>query len=446
MRDLAAAGSGNMPTVPGTGLPATSTPLDHPELWHRYFQGHQGDNRHTGHSQIADATDDYLAVQYWLRKAENRSRVTYLNYRKEANRFLAWAALTRNKRLSDITGSDLEAYQRFLRRPEPASLWVSPGGRPPKGSSGWRPPFCLRRTGSEKTEAEQREDKEYGLTPASVVTAMAALKSLFSYLTAVGYLRGSPFLAISTPKLTTEADKTNRRNLSADEVAYLMATIDAMPQETAAEIKAHARTRWLFHLLIFAGLRRSEVAKGRMSDFVSSTDGSLLRVQGKGKKSREVPVTIRLRQELAIYRTALGMSPWPSPDDDSPLVARLIGDARSIEATDTLSTEIPDVISPVTVWKVVKGTFKAASDHAGEEGNSALAKSLASMSTHWLRHTFGTDAMRRLGSPQKVQVMLGHSSINTTMQYSHVAKKELVSSMDAAYADTIMVDEADRKD
>lgn len=157
-------------------------------------------------------------------------------------------------------------------------------------------------------------------------------------------------------------------------------------------------------------------------------------------------MTIRLRQELAIYRTALGMSPWPSPDDDSPLVARLIGDARSIEATDTLSTEIPDVISPVTVWKVVKDTFKAASDRAGEEGNSALAKSLASMSTHWLRHTFGTDAMRRLGSPQKVQVMLGHSSINTTMQYSHVAKKELVSSMDAAYADTIMVDEADRKD
>lgn len=445
MKDLAASSMGNTPNVPGTGLPATATPLDHPELWHRYFQGHQGDNRNTGHSQIADATDDYLAVQYWLRKAENSSRVTYLNYRKEANRFLTWAALTRDKRLSDITGSDLEAYQKFLRQPEPASLWVSPGGRPPKGSTGWRAPFCLRRNGSDKTPEEQREDKEYGLTPESVVTAMSALKSLFTYLTAVSYLRGSPFSAIGTPKLETDVDKTNRRNLSEEEVAYLMATIEKMPRDTPTEIKAHARTRWLFHLLIFAGLRRSEVAKGRMRDFFTSADGTLLRVKGKGKKNREVPVTIRLRQELAIYRTTLGMSPWPSPDDDSPLVARLIGDDRALEAPDTLSTEIPDVISPVTVWKAVKDTFKAASLRAQEEGNKAMAKSLAVMSTHWLRHTFGTDAMRRLGSAQKVQVMLGHSSINTTMQYSHVAKKDLVSSMDAAYADTIMVDEADKK-
>lgn len=458
MKDLTPAAGSNSPMIPGTSLTATSTPLDHPELWHRYFQGHRGQNRTDGYNQIADATDDYLAVQCWLRKAENSSRATYLNYRKEANRFLAWAALTRDKRLSDITASDLEAYQRFLLCPEPASIWVSKGGRPSKHAAGWRAPFSLwpskpeedeehgeKRPKREKTVEERIAAKEYGLSRESVITAMASLKSLFSYLHKVGYLKGSPFIAVSEVKEEKEVEKVNRRNLTNEEVDYVLATIEAMPRESKTDIKAYARTRWLFCLLIYVGLRRSEVAKGRMSDFFHCADGTFLQVKGKGRKKREVPITIRVKQELAAYRATLGKSPWPSRDDDSPLVARLVGDDSALEEKDPLSAEIPNVISPVTVWKIVHSAFTAAAQRALDEGNKDLGNSLRAMSTHWLRHTFGTDSMRRLGSAQEVQMHLGHSSILTTMQYSHVEREKRSKNMDTAYADTILSEKSGTK-
>lgn len=382
--------------------PLPPVPLQNVSAWEDYYHGYMGPNRHQGHCQI-EVGNDLEAVVLWLRVKGSRSRATFDAFSKEANRFLCWAAIERDKRLSDITVADLEVYQRFLQDPQPANRWVGPHGRrrPPTGE--WFPPFTR------------------GLNDRSIETAMRILGGLFAFLVGVNYLAGNPFVAITITAPAASQTHLVERFLTATQWQAVKAAIEALPRNNGRERNHYHRCRWVLHLLYYTGLRRAEVVTGRMRDFELTSDGRILRVLGKGRKHRRVPVPAPLAQELALYRQSLQLPPWPSPQEDTPLVVRMV--VKSGE---------DDRISPSTLHRIVKTILSLAADQL-EAGAPADAARLRTMSNHWFRHTYATELLDRGVDMAHAQDILGHSDINTTRGYSHVKEQQRIAQVERAF-------------
>lgn len=405
--------------IPGGLIEATSTPLHTPEIWAPFYAEYKGQNRSDQYCQI-EAASDLEAVAFWIRKAGARSLATRDSYIKEANRFLAWAAITRSKRLSDITGTDLHHYQRFLGNPQPADVWVGRRGPRAVADSGWRPPFAGPLTG------------------ASIGTAMRTLLSLFHFLHEAAYLRGNPFVAVSIVQSIKEQDRIVRRNLTDEEWGAVKKAIQSLPRSNESEIKQYCRARWLMFLLYLTGMRRSEVAAARMNDFTQTKDGRVLRVLGKGKKLRSIPVPIRLAQELSLYRGSMGKTPWPDALDDSPLIERIIDlDERS---NGDVVLAVSDSVHSSTIAKIVKGLFIRTAKMVEQE-DPGMATHLRQMSSHWIRHTYGSEMLEKGEDLKVVQDTLGHSDINTSMGYSHQKEKHRIQTSEAVFSGHILYGE-----
>ena len=81
------------------------------------------------------------------------------------------------------------------------------------------------------------------------------------------------------------------------------------------------RAHYLILLLFFTGLRLAEAAHHRMGHFIQREDRWFLRVIGKGKKLREIPIPDELMDALAEFRLQAGLpSPRPKFREKSPLV------------------------------------------------------------------------------------------------------------------------------
>ena len=354
------------------------------------ISGASGQNRGSGRAQIA-AKDDRSAVLAWLaRYADSQS--TLDSYRKEAERLLLWCLFQHQRALSDLTHEDLLLYQVFLKAPAPAERWVmEPGQKAARSSPRWRP-FA-----GPLSESSQRQ-------------AMSILNGLFNWLVQAGYLAGNP-LALQRRRRKRAAPRIERF-LPHEHWAAVKVTILAMPTGTPRDAAHAARTRWLFSLLYIGGLRVSEVCAGQMADIfvMRGHDGRerwWLEATGKGEKTRLVPVTSELLNELKTYRLANGLKPQPSAGDDPPLILPLIGPRTKPMAR-------------TAIHEIVKATMRACADRLRAQGPEfeAAAAHIESASTHWLRHTAASHQISATGLVG-VRDNLGHESISTSNLYLH---------------------------
>ncbi|MGK2923777.1 MAG: tyrosine-type recombinase/integrase [Methyloceanibacter sp.] len=137
-----------------------------------------------------------------------------------------------------------------------------------------------------------------------------------------------------------------------------------------------------------AGLRVSEVANLRVSDIDS--DRMVLRVeQGKGRKDRNGMLSPRLRELLQEWWLVGQPTTWLFPGRD-PLLP----------------------ITTRQLYRVVRDTAAA----VGIEKR---------VSPHTLRHSFATHLLEQGVDIRLIQVALGHSKLDTTARYAHVASKVL---------------------
>jgi len=398
----------------GSDTAASATPVLDPEQWMGFYDGYAGANRSNGYSQI-EATNDLEAVVYWLRKTTTRSKATLESFTRESNRFMAWAAVENGKRLTDITGSDLYSYQRFLANPQPARRWVGKRGRQSKEEmcSAWRPPFSGPLSQSSRT------------------TSMRILQSLFGFLHKTGYLKGDPFSVIHIDTGIRQQSSTIRRYLSSAQWEAVKQTLQAMPQKSLLDIKRYHRTRWVLFLFYLSGIRRSEMVGATMNSFMWRPEGRVLHVVGKGRKERDIPATIRLIQELEIYRSSLNLSVWPDHDDSAPLVCQIV----EIDSED--ENLLKGGVGASTINRIIKELFCDTAERI-EELDGAMAKELRRMSPHWLRHTYGTELLENGQSLEVVQDNLGHESINTTRLYSKVKEINRMKVTENAFSDLIL--------
>ena len=101
-----------------------------------------------------------------------------------------------------------------------------------------------------------------------------------------------------------------------------------MPKETDRDREQYFSVRWLFSLLYLCGLRISEVVGNTMAGFFCRRDKNgeerwWLEVTGKGDKTRIIPASNELMVELARYRREKGLSAFPLPGEDAPLLPQI---------------------------------------------------------------------------------------------------------------------------
>ena len=118
---------------------------------------------------------------------------------------------------------------------------------------------------------------EAGAAPASTARKLAAVRSLFSSQREHGLIAGSPADLVATPRQPSRLPRV----LKASEAARLL---ESVPAGTPLEL----RDRAMFELAYACGLRAEEVVSLGLDDV--DWDGEQLRVEGKGRKTRYVPV------------------------------------------------------------------------------------------------------------------------------------------------------------
>jgi integrase/recombinase XerD len=158
------------------------------------------------------------------------------------------------------------------------------------------------------------------------------------------------------------------------------------------------RDRALLELLYSSGLRASELANVRLSDFIQPL--GVLRITGKGNKQRLVPVGVPAREAIARYVQACRPG-LVRPDD----AENTLYDGR------LLLSRTGRPLERVAIWQIVK--------------RYAALAGLHDVHPHTLRHSFATHLLAGGADLRVVQELLGHSDIATTQIYTHVDRARL---------------------
>ena len=236
---------------------------------------------------------------------------------------------------------------------------------------------------------------ERGAAPATIARRLAALRGLFRVQMELGAREDNPAELLSSPKKAQRLPRV----LKASEVAALL---DSIPAATPLDL----RDRALFELAYACGLRAEELVN---LDFDSiDFDSETVRVEGKGGKTRLVPVGEHARQALERYlarsRPALA---GERPTDPALFLSK---------SGRRLSTS--DVRRRLTGW-----------------ARRAMARSpaLARAHPHALRHSFATHLLDGGADLRAIQELLGHATISTTQVYTRVESARLRSTYSRAH-------------
>ncbi|MDD5673316.1 MAG: tyrosine recombinase XerC [Chitinivibrionales bacterium] len=220
---------------------------------------------------------------------------------------------------------------------------------------------------------------EKKLKSRSIARHIATLKSFAKYCAKVKLLPFNAAKTLATPKL----DQPLPTVLTASQTAALM------PQEKATSFE-ETRNRAIVELFYGSGIRLAELHGLQIGtiDYRSAT----VRVLGKGRKERVVPVTA---VSLECIKAYLLNRPGPAGPED-PLFVNGRG-AR---------------LSRRQIQRVT----------ATQLANVSRQKK---RSPHVLRHSFATHLMDNGADIRAVKELLGHSSLATTQIYTHISKEHL---------------------
>src|SRR5918995_557259 len=213
-----------------------------------------------------------------------------------------------------------------------------------------------------------------GLARASVARKLAAVRSLYTQLVAVDEAAQNPAELLPNPK----RDSRLPRVLARGEVGALL---DRIPAGTPLEI----RDRAMFELAYSCGLRCSEIIGLDTAD--ADFDAEVLRVSGKGGKTRLVPIGEPAQRALDRYITSARSS---LVDSDGTQALFLSRRGRRLSPSD--------VRRRLTRWV----------------REAAVA---GGISPHALRHSFATHLLEGGADLRSIQELLGHASVSTTQVY-----------------------------
>jgi integrase/recombinase XerC len=249
---------------------------------------------------------------------------------------------------------------------------------------------------------------ERGVSRATVARKLAAVRSFYRELERQGAITVNPAALVATPKQEKRLPKPMSQH---DVTALLEAAFGAEALDV--------RDRALLEMLYATGCRVSEIVGADLGDLelprgagrrlpVGGDSDGMLRVMGKGRKERLVPVGSKAVEALAAYLRVRGSfgagRPVPEKDRDA-----LFLNARGGRLTDR------------SVRRILDGRLRAA----------AVA---GRISPHALRHSFATHMLDAGADLRSIQELLGHASLSTTQRYTKVSMQRLVEVYEKAFA------------
>lgn len=284
---------------------------------------------------VEQACGDWLA---WLEQEKRASRHTLAAYRRDVAAFLAFLAghhgrLAEAATLGALDLADLRA-------------WLA------------------QRHGT-------------GLVAASNARALSAVKSLYRWAEREHLWANARLLAFRGPKLPRSLPKP----LTTTDAAALLDTVEALEEEPWIA----ARDTAVLTLLYGCGLRIDEALS--LDRAVLPLDDTL-RVRGKGRKERVVPVLAIVRDAIDAY---LRLCPLPAAAKRGPLFLGARGGRLRAELIQRRMRHL----------RVALGLPDEATPHA-------------------LRHSFATHLLGAGGDLRAIQELLGHASLSTTQRYTEV--------------------------
>ncbi len=224
-----------------------------------------------------------------------------------------------------------------------------------------------------------------GQAPSTIARKLAALRALFGVQVALGRREENPAELMSAPKRPRNLPDV----LRPDEIAALL---DRIPATTPLEL----RDRALFELAYSSGLRAEELVNLQLESL--DFDGEAVRVEGKGGKTRIVPVGEHAVQAIERY-LARGRPTLAAGED------RALFLSKSGRALGT-----SDVRRRLRTWS---------------RQAAARVPALAGAHPHALRHSFATHLLDGGADLRVIQEMLGHATISTTQVYTRVESGRL---------------------
>lgn len=222
-------------------------------------------------------------------------------------------------------------------------------------------------------------------TKKTILRRLSALRSFFKFLLKEGAISVNPLEEIDAPKL----EKKIPAPLTREE-------IDRLFQQPDTTSFLGFRDRTILELFYSSGLRISELVGLSRSDFDASS--MTLRVKGKGKKERVIPITQNAATWITNYlnhpeRLLDGEAHGAEKDHDAIFLNRW-GTRLTVRSVDR--------------------NFKIALRQSGLAAKATPHTIRHSIATHWLEN--GMDL-------KTIQTLLGHSTLATTTIYTQVSTK-----------------------
>ena len=225
--------------------------------------------------------------------------------------------------------------------------------------------------------------KRRGLSASSIKLVIVAIKIFFRWLQARGRIPRDVSEPIPLPRTERYLPET----MNELQVDRLLDGVDL-------DAPRGRRDRAMLELLYASGLRVSELVNAKLE--LLDLENRIIRVTGKGNKTRLVPVGKKACDAIVAYLER----------------GRPESVTKKTGSEIFLSSRGGKKLTTVRVWQIVKEIAK----RAGLDLN---------VYPHLLRHSFATHLLSNGADLRIIQEMLGHADISTTQIYTHVDQRHL---------------------
>ena len=225
-----------------------------------------------------------------------------------------------------------------------------------------------------------------GQSSRSLARLLSAVRGFYQYQGREGLCRHDPAAGLAAPK----GERRLPRTLDADRTAQLL---DGGVEDDFLALRDQA----MLELFYSSGLRLSELVGLNLAEL--DLPGGLVRVLGKGNKTRELPVGRKAREALEAW---LPQRQLAGPADDALFIGR----------------------------QGKRLTPRAIQLRVRQAGVRELGQHLH---PHMLRHSFASHMLESSQDLRAVQELLGHADIATTQVYTHLDFQHLAKVYDGAH-------------
>ena len=237
------------------------------------------------------------------------------------------------------------------------------------------------------------------LSPRTVKRRLSALRSFYKYLLRQGKVKRDITQGVISPKTDKPLPVFFRESEMEREQAIGERELDELMHQPGSEASPQevfclTRDNLIISLLYQTGMRRAELVGLKDSD-IDLCQGQI-RVFGKRRKERVVPIGERLIAEIRTY-------------------LELRQDFESPEHFLLTTMKHDGTIVPMQAAQV----YKIVRRRMGE------VSSLKKHSPHVLRHTFATTMLNNGADIRTIQTLLGHASLSATQVYTHTTFEQI---------------------